>query len=197
MLARGSVFRSTAFSAGRCFRSSTAATAAKPTLWDKVVHMGKKYYTGFKLVFENRTYAAQLQEASRTRQQQLDYAQLKFIETNKRDLAKLVPIGLLVALLPEALPAVLWAFPNALPSTIETVDEKTKRRQAMRHRWTIASVHLLQEKQTLDFWKPVCSCLCMACPFGYALLVLLHSSYLGNARQRALRVGAVVEQCRL
>ncbi|CAG0925976.1 unnamed protein product, partial [Notodromas monacha] len=107
---------------------SVPATALKPSIWERIKKEAAHYYHGFRLLFLNvrvcKKYVKKIlrgETLSRRENQQL-------VRTVS-DLFRLLPfsIFIIVPFMELLLPVALWLFPNMLPSTFESQNEKEEK----------------------------------------------------------------------
>jgi len=105
------------------------------TLWHKAKELFKFYFRGLKLVITHHKQAKALQARVKAGGEPLSRWESRFIQTNKTDLARLVPFVAIVLLLEEVIPLIVLYAPGMLPSTCilasqrERIDAKRREKQ--------------------------------------------------------------------
>lgn len=104
-------------------------------LWHQVKELLKFYYRGLKMVVTHRWQANEILERVNSGGEPLSRWESRFIQTNKDDLARLVPFIAIVLILEEVIPLIVLYAPGMLPSTCvltsqrERIDLKRREKQ--------------------------------------------------------------------
>ncbi|KAF8462234.1 hypothetical protein DFH94DRAFT_640706 [Russula ochroleuca] len=105
------------------------------TLWHQAKELFKFYFRGLKLVITHRRQAKEIQARVNAGGEPLSRWESRFIQTNKSDLARLVPFVAIVLVLEEVIPLIVLYAPGMLPSTCilasqrERIDAKRREKQ--------------------------------------------------------------------
>ncbi|KAI0000567.1 hypothetical protein BJV77DRAFT_1063946 [Russula vinacea] len=105
------------------------------TLWHQAKELFKFYFRGLKLVVTHRKQAKAIQTRVNAGGEPLSRWESRFIQTNKSDLARLVPFVAIVLVLEEVIPLIVLYAPGMLPSTCilasqrERIDAKRREKQ--------------------------------------------------------------------
>jgi len=105
------------------------------TLWHQAKELFKFYFRGLKLVITHRREAKAIQARVNAGGEPLSRWESRFIQTNKSDLARLVPFVAIVLVLEEVIPLIVLYAPGMLPSTCilasqrERIDAKRREKQ--------------------------------------------------------------------
>jgi len=105
------------------------------TLWHQVKELFKFYFRGLKLVVSHRKQVNAIQARVKAGGEPLSRWESRFIQTNRSDLARLVPFVAIVLLLEEVIPLIVLYAPGMLPSTCvlasqrERIDSKRREKQ--------------------------------------------------------------------
>lgn len=83
--------------------------------------------TGTQALWRNRKVAAVLRKKHKSEGAMPTYPELLLLRKSADDTQKLIQAGMVYLILPEALPAMLYFFPNCLPSTFESETRRGKR----------------------------------------------------------------------
>ncbi|KAF8270247.1 hypothetical protein EI94DRAFT_1571874 [Lactarius quietus] len=104
-------------------------------LWHQVKELFKFYVRGLKMVVTHRRQANEILARVKAGGEPLSRWETRFIQTNKNDLARLVPFIAIVLILEEVIPLIVLYAPGMLPSTCvltsqrERIDAKRREKQ--------------------------------------------------------------------
>ncbi|KAH9046884.1 hypothetical protein EDB84DRAFT_1463972 [Lactarius hengduanensis] len=106
------------------------------TLWHQVKELFKFYLRGLKMVVTHYWQANEIQARVKAGGEPLSRWESRFIETNRTDLARLVPFVAIVLILEEVIPLIVLYAPGMLPSTCVLTSQRerieAKRREKQR-----------------------------------------------------------------
>ncbi|KAI9511142.1 hypothetical protein F5148DRAFT_402926 [Russula earlei] len=105
------------------------------TLWHQAKQLFKFYFRGLKLIITHRKQVKSIRARVKAGGEPLSRWEHRFIQTNKSDLARLVPFITIVLILEEVIPLIVLYAPGMLPSTCilasqrERIDAKRREKQ--------------------------------------------------------------------
>ncbi|KAH9058808.1 hypothetical protein EDB87DRAFT_1563871 [Lactarius vividus] len=106
------------------------------TLWHQVKELFKFYLRGLKMVVTHYWQANEIQARVKAGGEPLSRWESRFIQTNRSDLARLVPFVAIVLVLEEVIPLIVLYAPGMLPSTCVLTSQRerieAKRREKQR-----------------------------------------------------------------
>ncbi|KAH9083897.1 hypothetical protein EDB83DRAFT_2332008 [Lactarius deliciosus] len=106
------------------------------TLWHQVKELFKFYLRGLKMVVTHYWQANEIQARVKAGGDPLSRWESRFIQTNRSDLARLVPFVAIVFILEEVIPLIVLYAPGMLPSTCILTSQRerieAKRREKQR-----------------------------------------------------------------
>ncbi|KAH8995729.1 hypothetical protein EDB92DRAFT_159415 [Lactarius akahatsu] len=106
------------------------------TLWHQVKELFKFYLRGLKMVVTHYWRANEIQARVKAGGEPLSRWESRFIQTNRTDLARLVPFVAIVLILEEVIPLIVLYAPGMLPSTCVLTSQRerieAKRREKQR-----------------------------------------------------------------
>ncbi|KAH9176773.1 hypothetical protein EDB89DRAFT_1939827 [Lactarius sanguifluus] len=106
------------------------------TLWHQVKELFKFYLRGLKMVVTHHWQANEIQARVKAGGEPLSRWESRFIQTNRNDLARLVPFVAIVLILEEVIPLIVLYAPGMLPSTCVLTSQRerieAKRREKQR-----------------------------------------------------------------
>jgi hypothetical protein len=103
----------------------------------------KRFRSGCGEMWVNSKRAKVVRQAVLQDGRELTYADLQLLRRSGEDFSKLVQAGFLWLFAPELVPAMLYFYPRAMPSTFETDQGREKRRGTLARMRTTAALELL------------------------------------------------------
>ncbi|KAI9449402.1 hypothetical protein BJY52DRAFT_1307592 [Lactarius psammicola] len=96
------------------------------TLWHQAKELFKFYLRGLKMVVTHFRQANEIQARVKAGGEPLSRWESRFIQTNKSDLARLVPFIAIVLILEEVIPLIVLYAPGMLPSTCVLTSQRER-----------------------------------------------------------------------
>lgn len=103
----------------------------------------RQFKKGTSLMWQNGKAAKVVRNRVRAEGGSLAYSELQLLRKSGEDTTKLVQAGFVWLFIPELFPALLYFYPNALPSTFESEEGRAKRHASLARMRTRACLELL------------------------------------------------------